>query len=216
MRAGPLRVGNATYPDAYYAVLTDLRRYGYDVVFGADVLASTGIEIDGAAHVVRFGTPIAQSRIAVPLSFENFVPVVTVGLGDVETSLAVDTGDESNINLTYDFYGKHPGLFNVTQRRFVSGIGGSSVEMIGADSGGNDRRLSNGSAGNWNDADAARNGLRPPRCGVFATVRRPAGLRRSRAAADPEDLGFGRCCGYESSLHARSLWLACRPARRAP
>ncbi|MGB9652727.1 MAG: aspartyl protease family protein, partial [Candidatus Cybelea sp.] len=131
VRAGPLRVGNATYPDAYYAVLTDLRRYGYDVVLGADVMASTGIQIDGAAHVIRFGTPIAQSRVAVPLSFENFVPVVTIGLGNVETSLAVDTGDESNINLTYDFYGKHPGLFNVTQRRFVSGIGGSSVEMIG-------------------------------------------------------------------------------------
>jgi hypothetical protein len=43
----------------------------------------------------------------------------------------VDTGDESNINLTNEFYGKHPGLFSVTQRRFVSGIGGSSVEMIG-------------------------------------------------------------------------------------
>ena len=131
VRAGPLRIGNATYPDAYYAVLTDLRRYGYDVVLGADVMASTGIQIDGAAHVVRFGTPIAQSRISVPLSFENFIPVITVGLGNVETTLAVDTGDESNINLTYDFYGKHPGLFNVTQRRFVSGIGGSSVEMIG-------------------------------------------------------------------------------------
>jgi hypothetical protein len=131
VRAGPLRVGNATFPDAYYAVLTDLRRYGYDVVLGADVLASTGIEIDTAAHSVRFATPIGQSPVSVPLSFENFVPVVNVGLGAVEASLAVDTGDESNINLTNEFYGKHPGLFSVTQRRLVSGIGGSSVEMIG-------------------------------------------------------------------------------------
>ncbi|HEY1868540.1 MAG TPA: retropepsin-like aspartic protease [Candidatus Cybelea sp.] len=131
VRAGPLRIGNATYPGAYYAVLTDLRRYGYDVVLGADVLAATSVEFDAAAHAIRFGVPIAKSRITVPVSFENFIPVIDVGLGPVQTSLAVDTGDESNINLTYDFYGKHPGLFSVTQRRSVSGIGGSSVELIG-------------------------------------------------------------------------------------
>jgi hypothetical protein len=131
VRAGPLRVGNATYPEAYYAVLTDLRKYGYDVVLGADILAATGVEIDGTAHLIRFGTPIDQSRITLPVSFENFVPIVNVGLGALETALAVDTGDESNINLTYDFYAKHPGLFDVTTQRFVSGIGGSSVESIG-------------------------------------------------------------------------------------
>jgi hypothetical protein len=131
VRAGPLRVGNASYPDAYYAVLTDLRRYGYDAVLGADVLAATGVEIDAGAHVILLGDPLAQSPIAVPLSFQNFVPVVNVGIGGIDTALAVDTGDESNINLAYDFYAKHPGLFDITQRRFVSGIGGSSVEMIG-------------------------------------------------------------------------------------
>jgi Aspartyl protease len=129
--AGPLRLGNATYPDAYYVVLNDLRRYGYDVVLGADVLAATGIEFDWGAHVIRLGPPSVRGAITVPLAFQNFVPVCDVSLGDLPTTLAVDTGDESNINLAYDFYVKHPGLFNVTQRRFVSGIGGSSVEMIG-------------------------------------------------------------------------------------
>jgi hypothetical protein len=131
VRAGPLRIGNATYPDAYYAVLSDLRRYGYDVVLGADVLAGTGVEIDAGAHLLVLGTPIERSGITVPISFENFVPVVNVGLGSIEAALAVDTGDESNINLAYEFYAKHPGLFTITQRRFVSGIGGSSVELIG-------------------------------------------------------------------------------------
>ena len=131
VRAGPLRVGNAVYPDAYYAVLTDLRRYGYDVVCGADILAATGIEIDWGAHAIHFATPVGRSGIAVPITFQNFVPVVNVGLGSVEAMLAVDTGDESNINLAYDFYAKHPGLFSATQQRFVSGIGGSSVELIG-------------------------------------------------------------------------------------
>ena len=55
VRAGPLRIGNVTYPEAYYAVLSDLRRYGYDIVLGADLLASTTLEIDSAAHVVRLG-----------------------------------------------------------------------------------------------------------------------------------------------------------------
>jgi hypothetical protein len=132
VRAGPLSVGNAIYPEAYYAVLTDLRRYGYDVVLGADVIAATGIEIDAAAHLIRFATPLEQSAIALPISFQSFVPIVNVGLDGVTAALAVDTGDESNINLAYDFYAKHPGLFSISQRRSVSGIGGSSVELIGA------------------------------------------------------------------------------------
>jgi hypothetical protein len=131
VRAGPLRIGNATYPDAYYAVLNDLRRYGYDVVLGADVLAATTVDIDWAAHVIRLAAPIERSPITLPMSFQNFVPVVNVDLDSIEAPLAVDTGDESNINLTYEFYVKHPGLFAVTQRRPVGGIGGGSIELIG-------------------------------------------------------------------------------------
>ncbi|HYL28266.1 MAG TPA: aspartyl protease family protein [Candidatus Nitrosotalea sp.] len=131
VRAGPLRVGNATYPEAYYAVLNDLRRYGYDAVLGADVLAANGVAIDAQAHTVRFGAPIERSPINLPVTFTHFIPVVNVGIGAGEVPLAVDTGDESNINLAYDFYAKHPGLFAITQRRSVGGIGGTSVEMIG-------------------------------------------------------------------------------------
>jgi hypothetical protein len=131
VRAGPLHIGNADYPDAYYVVLNDLRRYGYDVVLGADVFGATGVTLDLGSHVVRLGGPADQHSILVPISFEHSVPVVRVELGNLETDLAVDTGDESNVNLGYDFYAKHPGLFVVTTRRFVSGIGGSSVELIG-------------------------------------------------------------------------------------
>ena len=130
VRAGPLHLGNAAYPDAYYVVLNDLRRYGYDVVLGCDIFGTTGIVIDGASHLIRFGS-LDQPSITVPLSFEHFIPVVRVGLGALQTDLAVDTGDESNINLSYDYYSKHQGLFAVTTRRFVGGIGGSSVELIG-------------------------------------------------------------------------------------
>ncbi len=131
VRAGPLRMGNAAYPEAYYVVLSDLRRYGYDAVLGADLLGASGIEIDSAAHTVRLQPPPLRNAITVPLTFEHFVPIVTVNLGEIQAQLAVDTGDESNVNLAYDFYAKHPGLFSVTQRRSVGGIGGTSVEMIG-------------------------------------------------------------------------------------
>lgn len=132
VRAGPLKVGNATFPAAYYVVLNDISRYGYDAVLGADFLGSTGLAIDSSAHTIRLGAAVPANAIAIPLSFENFVPVVNVHLGSVDTQLAVDTGDESNINLAYDFYSKHSTLFAVTEHRLVSGIGGSSVELIGS------------------------------------------------------------------------------------
>jgi hypothetical protein len=131
VRAGPLRVGNATYPEALYVVLNDISRYGYDVVLGADFLGTAGVEIDAADHVVRLAAPVDAGAITIPLSFENFVPVVNVHLGTVDARLAVDTGDESNINLSYGFYSKHTTLFSITERRLVAGVGGSSVELIG-------------------------------------------------------------------------------------
>lgn len=132
VRAGPLKVGNATFPDAYYVVLNDISRYGYDAVLGADFLGSTGLSIDASAHTIQLGAAVPPNAISIPLSFENFVPVVNVHLGSVDAQLAVDTGDESNINLAYDFYSKHSTLFAVTEHRLVSGIGGTSVELIGS------------------------------------------------------------------------------------
>ncbi|HET6275920.1 MAG TPA: aspartyl protease family protein [Candidatus Cybelea sp.] len=131
VRAGPLHVGNASYSEAYYAVLSDLRRYGYDVVLGADALAATGVEIDAGAHLIRLSASGGGSRVVVPVSFQNFIPVIDAGIGSITAALAVDTGDESNVNLAYDFYAKHPGLFSISERRLVSGIGGNSVELIG-------------------------------------------------------------------------------------
>jgi hypothetical protein len=131
VRAGPLHIGNAVYANAYYVVLSDLRRYGYDVVLGADIFGTTEVVLDLASHLVTLGGPVAAHSIDVPISFQHSVPVVRVGLGNLDADLAVDTGDESNINLAYDFYAKHEGLFTVTSRRFVSGIGGNSVELIG-------------------------------------------------------------------------------------
>jgi Aspartyl protease len=132
VRAGPLTIGNATFPEGYYLVLNDIHAYGYDVVIGTDVLAATNVRIDGNARTIRFGAAPQTAPITVPLSFENFVPVVKVRLDSVETSLLVDTGDESNINLAYEFYAKHPSLFTITGKRSVRGIGASSVEMLGS------------------------------------------------------------------------------------
>jgi len=131
VRAGPLAIGNATFPEAYYLVLNDIHTYGYDVVIGTDVMAATNVRIDGNARTIQFGAAAQTATITVPISFENFVPTVKVQLGTIETRLLVDTGDESNINLAYEFYNKHPTLFTITATRTVRGIGASSVEMLG-------------------------------------------------------------------------------------
>lgn len=131
VRAADLEVGNATYGAANYVVLRDIGKFGYDVVLGADVLASTTIALDPVAHTISFGAPVPQDATAVRLLFQNFVPVLTVRLGNLGTQLALDTGDESNINLAYDFYAEHRELFSVTEQRPVTGVGGTSVELIG-------------------------------------------------------------------------------------
>jgi len=132
VRAGPLLVGNVRFPEADYVVLHDIHRYGYDVVLGADVMAATRVSIDYANRAVTFNAPPDPSDTAgISLAFQNFVPVVPVELGSIAAHLAVDTGDQSSINLAYDYYSRHSDLFKATQVRAVSGVGGSSFEYIG-------------------------------------------------------------------------------------
>ncbi len=131
VRAGPLDAGNATFPEANYVVLPDIHRFGYDAVLGADILASTPVRIDAWAHRITFGAGDTVAASSVPLHFLNFVPIVAVQLGNLGAQLALDTGDESSINLSYDFYNAHRNLFATTQQRIVNGVGGSSIELIG-------------------------------------------------------------------------------------
>jgi hypothetical protein len=133
VRTGPLQLGNVRFGDANYVVLSDIHRYGYDVVIGADVLASMPVTIDYTKHALYFGgdTQADLQGVTVPLAFQNFVPVVNVTLGELPTSLAVDTGDQSNINLAYEYYQQHPSLFQATKTEEVSGVGGHSTELIG-------------------------------------------------------------------------------------
>lgn len=132
VRAGPLIVGNMHFPEAAYVVLHDIHRYGYDIVLGADVIASTRLSIDYARHAITFNAPADVSEgVGIPLSFENFVPVTDVGLGSLSARLAVDTGDQSAINLAYGYFSSHSDLFKATRVQAVSGVGGSSFEYIG-------------------------------------------------------------------------------------
>jgi len=132
VRAGPLQIGGVWFPVADYVVLHDIHRYNYDAVLGADVLAHATVSIDYGKRTVLFEDGGARQAIStVPLSFVNFVPVVPVRLETTLAALAVDTGDESTINLSYDYYNQHPGLFAATASQSVSGIGGTSEELIG-------------------------------------------------------------------------------------
>jgi hypothetical protein len=133
VHAGPLQLGNVRFGDANYVVLSDIHKYGYDVIIGADVLASMPVTIDMTKHAIFFGSsaqPDSEST-NVPLAFQNFVPVVNVTLGQLPADLAVDTGDQSNINLAYRFYEQHPTLFQPTKQLYVSGVGDQSIELVG-------------------------------------------------------------------------------------
>jgi len=132
VRAGPLNVGGVIFPNANYVVLHDIHHFHYDAILGADVLARSTVAIDYGARSVEFTEGSAsQSGSTVPLAFFNFVPVVPVRLGSTLAALAVDTGDESTINLSYDYYSQHPQLFSATATQTVSGVGGSGEELIG-------------------------------------------------------------------------------------
>lgn len=133
VRAGPLQLGNVQFGEANYVVLSDIHRYGYDLVVGADVLATMPVTIDYSRHALYFGDHLRADPqgTLVPLRFENFIPVVNVTLGGIAASLAVDTGDQSNINLAYGYYQQHPSLFQATKTEHVSGVGGSSEELLG-------------------------------------------------------------------------------------
>lgn len=132
VRAGPLQIGSVRFGDAEYVVLADIHRYGYDLILGADVLAAAPVTIDYPRHTIVFGSAASSpDSPSVDLSFENFVPVINVLLAGQPARLAVDTGDQSYVNLSDEFYGQHSSLFTPTHTENVSGVGGSSVEMIG-------------------------------------------------------------------------------------
>jgi hypothetical protein len=131
VRTGPLGIGSAEFPAANYVVLHDIHPYGYDVVVGADVLANSVVTIDYALHSVVLADHAEAPASAIPLEFINFIPVVPVELGSTSAVLAVDTGDESSINLSYDYYRRHTDLFSATESRSVTGVGGTSIELIG-------------------------------------------------------------------------------------
>jgi hypothetical protein len=132
VRAGPLQIGGVRFGDAEYVVLSDIHRYGYDLVLGADVFAAAPMTIDYAHHSIAFGVDRpADPAQSIALTFDNFVPVVDVSLAGQPAQLAVDTGDQSTVNLGDDFYSHHSTLFKPTHVQSVGGIGGDSVELMG-------------------------------------------------------------------------------------
>ncbi len=132
VRVGPLQIGEVRFPAADYAVLPDIHRYGYDLVLGADILAQSRVTIDNARHTVVFAqTGDAPAPASLPITFHNFIPVIDVALDGVPAQLSVDTGDQSAINLSEAFYTAHPSLFSISESRWVAGVGGESVEMLG-------------------------------------------------------------------------------------
>jgi hypothetical protein len=133
VRGPELRIGDAVYPQAYYAVLHDIHAYGYDLVLGTDALAHALVTIDYPARKVtlepeRSAAPLASG---IALSFENFLPIAQIRLSTGEVRLAIDTGDESAINLAGAYYRLHPDAFTPETHAHVAGVGGTGDELLG-------------------------------------------------------------------------------------
>jgi hypothetical protein len=102
------------------------------VVLGSDALAAARVTLDYPNGNVTFAPPEASpGNATIPLRFERLLPVVGVQLGSLDSSLAIDTGDESSVDLAYSFYAAHSSLFTPNGKREVEGIGGSSEEVLG-------------------------------------------------------------------------------------
>ncbi|GAC1548325.1 MAG: hypothetical protein NVS3B16_21140 [Vulcanimicrobiaceae bacterium] len=132
VRAPALSVGPAAYPPAQYVVLHDLHQYGYDVVLGTDVFGRARVTLDYGKRQVSFAPESAGAPGGgIVLGFENFIPILPLRIGEQIVPLAVDTGDESAINLAYEYYEAHPALFKPSGSVTVKGIGGASDELTG-------------------------------------------------------------------------------------
>jgi hypothetical protein len=133
VNAPALEIGRANFPPAKYVVLHDLGRFGYDLVLGADFFAHAHVTIDYPRRTITLAAESApkDDADAIPIRFLNFVPVVAVQLTGLDAHLALDTGDESAINLGESYYKAHPGLFKPTGAAYVGGVGGQSEEITG-------------------------------------------------------------------------------------
>jgi len=129
VRAPALRVGSAVYPPANYVVLHDVSQYGYDAILGADLFGHARVTLDYGRGLVLIAPSGMKS--GVPLAFEDFVPVISVRLADLEVPLQIDTGDDGTVDLAYDYYEAHQALFKATGTTLVNGIGGDSEGVSG-------------------------------------------------------------------------------------
>ena len=90
VRAGPLQIGSVRFGDAEYVVLSDIHRYGYDLVLGADVFAATPLTIDYGRHTIAF-TNSRSARISLehagPSGVILTAPVISYVSGPNSASL---------------------------------------------------------------------------------------------------------------------------------
>jgi hypothetical protein len=127
-KAPALSVGAAHYPMAYYVVAHDVHQNGYDVVLGADAFARTRIAVDYGHRTLTVASAGAALPSEIGISFENYVPVLPVRIGDqVVLPLAVDTGDDGSLEVAFDDYAKHRALFDL--RNVTSGSESDSGEV---------------------------------------------------------------------------------------
>ncbi len=123
VRAPALHLGGATYPSARYVVLRRLQAAGADVALGADLFARTVVTIDYPARRLTLAAATTEAT-GLPITFENFLPIIGTGVGTEAFPVAIDTGDDGGIVLPRGLYDRHRALIAraAVRGREVAGV----------------------------------------------------------------------------------------------
>ena len=129
VHTGPLVLPGAQIRDARFTVLPDFR--AADIIVGGDALAALRATIDYGHRTIAFAPAQDAVKNTLPIAFHNLRPYVDVGMAGEPTSLELDTGDDSAINLGYAYFRTRPSLFTIESRGVTQGIGAMSDRFSG-------------------------------------------------------------------------------------
>jgi len=132
VRASSLHLGGLDVGDALYAILPDAAPFKADVVLGADIIGRCVVRLDLRERTIAFEPLGTEPRgTLLPLRFNGYTPTVPISLGDLPAEMAIDTGNESSIDLPIALYRAHPKLFVSRGVRGVAGVGGRGTQTVG-------------------------------------------------------------------------------------
>jgi len=133
IEAGPVTIGTTSIGPMHFAVEHETRGLNFDILIGADALASVHVTLDRVHRTLTIG-PSAPSQSAehtIALSFARGVPYVDAQLGGTASRLLFDTGDNGTLSISYESYRRDTTLFVARANVRAYGLGGAMDALSG-------------------------------------------------------------------------------------